>query len=151
MQADGSVKTIIQLQPHRVTLVDVNKNKNPKSPGPRVITTDPYMGEQQRKSILLGEWHSTLEAPKRAVPLKFDMMERSERRSSVKKASVILEHNPVGRWSDPFTIAWRGGWEADEGGTRWKNTLIWMKEQRGRLDEEKGTDPEKDGKTRFGT
>ena len=42
-------------------------------------------------------------------------------------------HQPAGRWSDPFTLAWRGSGEADGGGTRWKTAKSWVESQNGRL------------------
>lgn len=45
-----------------------------------------------------------------------------------------IEHKPAGRWSDPFTLAWRGSGEAEGGGTRWKSAPSWVESQNGRLD-----------------
>lgn len=61
------------------------------------------------------------------------MVAKDENGNAEKKKTLLLEHNPGGRWSDPFTVARRGSGEASEGGTRWKSALSWVKDQRGRL------------------
>lgn len=60
------------------------------------------------------------------------MVAKDENGKSEKK-TLLLEHKPGGRWSDPFTVAQRASGEAIESGTRWKSALSWVKDQSGRL------------------
>ena len=66
------------------------------------------------------------------APLTFGMVAKDENGKSEKK-TLLLEHKPGGRWSDPFTVARRASGEAIESGTRWKSALSWVKDQSGRL------------------
>lgn len=83
--------------------------------------------------ILPGPWPESLN--QKPPPLAFDMLGRDEQGKAEKKKTLLLEHKPGGRWSDPFTVGWRGSGEASEGGTRWKSAISWVKDQTGRLDD----------------
>jgi hypothetical protein len=62
------------------------------------------------------------------------MVGKDEQGIAEKKKTLLLEHKPGGRWSDPFTEAWRGSGEVREGVTRWRSALIWVRDQNGRLE-----------------
>lgn len=130
MQADGSVKTIIKPLPS-ISLKAKEVIISARKPVPKVQTTDLFI-EEKPAEILPGEWPDMLN--KDLPPLAFDMVGRGEDGKAEKTKTLLLEHKPGGRWSDPFTVAWRGSGEADEGGTRWKSALSWVKDQNGRLD-----------------
>lgn len=139
VQADGSVKTVIKPLPSIVKAKEVTIS--PRKNLPKIQTTD-LIVEEKAGEIYPAEWPDKLN--KEPPPLAFDMVGRGEDGKAEKTKTLLLEHKPGGRWSDPFTVAWRGSGEADDGGNRWKSALSWVKDQNGRL-EDPDTSKEKTG------
>jgi hypothetical protein len=129
VRADGSTKTIIKsLAFQHAKQVTVKARKQT----PKVQQIDLYI-EEKAGEIFPGEWPEALN--KKPPPLAFGMLGVDGDGKAEKRKSLLLEHKPGGRWSDPFTVAWRGSGEADEGGTRWKNPRSWAMDQNARLND----------------
>lgn len=128
LQPDGTVKTIIKPNPFQIAKEDDISEKRLTS---KVQQTDIYIQEKTGVEAFPEEWPEKLN--KQPPPLAFDMLGVDENGNAEKKKTLLLERKAGGRWSDPFTVAWRGSLEAEGGGTRWKSARSWVKEQNGRL------------------
>lgn len=127
LQSDGSIKTIIRPSPPPNSKESDIGEKRLTS---KVQQTDIYIEENLGGEAFPIEYPKKLDNP----PLAFDMLKVDENGKAEKQKTLLLEPKPGGRWSDPFTVAWRGSLEADGDGTRWKNARSWVKEQHGRLE-----------------
>jgi len=130
IQKSGYVKTIIKPMPFQNAKEVII---SPKKQTPNAQQTDIYIQEKAGE-IFPGEWPETLY--KKPLPLVFDLLGRDEGGKAEKKKTLLLDHKPGERWSDPFnlTVPWRGSGEVSEGGTSWKSALSCVKDKNGRLD-----------------
>lgn len=147
--SDGSVQTIIMPMPAipqhaysgRAQQVLIRASSSSRRQSTRIQTTDIFLparpsGSPENRSYL--ETDSTTElyvATSEFRDAVADSVQSKEKRSTFGKVQYEEEHRdhkPAGRWSDPFTLAWRGSQEA-EASTRWKSAQSGTESQNGRL------------------